>query len=71
MMSHRRMTCSEALKARYKIVGFGNGGVSEYQIAMKFSEALRYFAYLRNKGFKVQVTAFVSDCVFYASSHDA
>ena len=69
MMSHRRMTCTEALKARYRVIGFGPDGVSECQMAMKFAEALRYFDYLENRGFRVQVTAFVSDCVFHSSSY--
>lgn len=70
MMSHRRMTCAEALKARYRVIGFAPDGVSECQMAMRFSEARRYFDHLENRGFRVQVTAFVGDCVFHSGSYD-
>jgi hypothetical protein len=66
--NHRRMTCKEALKARYKVTGKREETrYSECAVSLSFDEAQRYFDSLTYRGFSVKVVAYWDEHVFYSN----
>lgn len=56
------MTCTQALEARYKVVGHNPAtGVSEAAFALGFNEAHRYWKSLHDQGLDVYVVACTKD----------
>lgn len=60
-MTAPRMTCKEALQARYKVVGHDHTrGCGECAVSLSFSEALSYWSRLNARGFEVRVTVYLN-----------
>ena len=49
-----RLTCKQALKARYSVLGKHPGGASEYAPSLSFEEARRFYYSLLNRGYIVE-----------------
>lgn len=65
--NHRRMTCKEALKARYKVVGRKENGYSESAICLSYEEARRFWDSLTLREFdSIKAIAYFDEHVFYS-----
>ena len=64
--NHRKMTCKEALKARYKVVGRKESGYGESAVGLSYEEAQRFFDSLTYRGFEIKVVAYWDEHVFYS-----
>ena len=60
------MTCKEALKARYKVVGRKENGYSEAAVYLSYEEARRFWDSLTFREFdSIKVIAYWDEHVFY------
>ena len=51
---NKKLTCKQALEARYSVLGKHPGGASQYAASMSFEEARRFYYSLLNKGYAVE-----------------
>ena len=66
--NHRKMTCKEALLARYKVTGRkSESGYRESAVGLSYEEARRFFDSLVFRGFEVKVVAYWDEHVFYSN----
>ena len=66
-VNHRKMTCKEALLARYKVTGIkSETRYSEHAVGLSYEEARRFFDSLTYRGFEVKVVAYFDEHVFYS-----
>jgi hypothetical protein len=66
--NHRKMTCKEALLARYKVTGRkSESGYGESAVGLSYEEARRFFDSLVFRGFEVKVVAYWDEHVFYSN----
>ncbi len=66
-VNHRKMTCKEALLARYKVSGKkSETGYGESAVGLSYEEAQRFFDSLTYRGFKIKVVAYFDEHVFYS-----
>ena len=69
MTIQKRMTCKEALIARYSVQGTSPlTGISQYAPCLRFHEAQRYFASLVRKGMSTRVVATLDGQKFFSNS---
>ena len=65
--NHRKMTCKEALKARYKVVGRKENGYSESAVCLSYEEARRFWDSLTFREFdSIKAIAYWDEHVFYS-----
>jgi hypothetical protein len=66
--NHRKMTCKEALKARYKVSGRkSESGYGESAVGLSYEEAQRFFDSLTFREFdSIKVIAYWDEHVFYS-----
>lgn len=68
-VNHRKMTCKEALLARYKVSGKkSETGYSESAVGLSYEEAQRFFDSLTYRGFEIKVVAYFDEHVFYSNN---
>jgi len=66
-VNHRKMTCKEALLARYKVSGRKpESGYGESAVGLSYEEAQRFFDSLTYRGFEIKVVAYFDEHVFYS-----
>ena len=51
----KRLTCRQALQARYSVLAKSTTGYSEYAPSLSFTEAQRYYNSLVSRGLNVEV----------------
>ena len=67
-VNHRKLTCKEALLARYKVTGRKSDiKYSESAVGLSYEEARRFFDSLTYRGFEVRVVAYFDEHVFYSN----